>query len=249
MDAAAGTSVKEMLDALPTGPERPGKLEALKRAMNRVAEGMAEMHKKFGHNEGGKPAMMTRTEKQSDADYFLGKSFSADGKKPEEVRAVKIALGNDFARVKAKVEGPILDEFLAAEVPATAYHGDANAGNFKLDGDKLGVFDVGSMKWSIDRKTHLGIKTGAADVARFLNSLETLSPGKLSASELAELRTSFRNVYFDKYLVGADNRPVDRTEYAKAERWYQIEMEVAILRSDARAKARLLSLLGLDGGP
>ncbi len=248
MDAAPGASVKEMIDALPAGAERRDKLNMLKDAVTRVAEGLAEMHQKFGHNEGNKPAMMTRAAKEDDANYFLNNNFREGGADPARLAAMKTALGNDFARVKAKVEGPMLDEFLDADVPATAYHGDANAGNFKLDGDKLAVFDVGSMQYSIDPSTKLGIKTGAADVARFLNSLETLAPGKLSASELDGLREAFAMKYFEAYRVGPDRRAVDQTAYAKAARWYQIEMEVAILRNDARAKARLLSLLGLDGG-
>lgn len=85
-------------------------------------------------------------------------------------------------------------------------------------------------------------------MARFLNSLETLAPGKLSVSELDGLREAFATKYFEAYRVGPDRRAVDQTAYAKAARWYQIEMEVAILRNDARAKARLLSLLGLSGG-
>ena len=125
--------------------------------------------------------------KLSDANYFLSKNFR-DG---SNVATVQSILGNDdFARVKAKLEGSLLDAFLAAKVPATAYHGDANTGNFILDGygpnpknskeskfKKLGVIDVGSMQWSMSGGK--GIKTGAADTARFLGSLETLLPGAL----------------------------------------------------------------------
>jgi hypothetical protein len=149
-------------------------------------------------------------------------------------------------------------DFLSAEVPATAYHGDANAGNFALSGNdnsKLSMFDVDKMQYSLpDHALEgnlagvKGNKTGAADVARFLNSLETLAPGKLRPQDLQALEQSFKRTYFSKYRVGSDRQRVSRLEYEKAERWYELEMELAIVVKDPTAKERILRLVGPKGG-
>jgi hypothetical protein len=149
-------------------------------------------------------------------------------------------------------------DFLSADVPATAYHGDANAGNFTLSGNNnsdLTMFDVDKVQYSLSDHALegnlagvKGNKTGAADVARFLNSLETLAPGKLRADELQELEMAFKDRYFKKYRVGSDEHGVSRTEYEKAERWYELEMELAIVVTDPAAKERILRLVGPKGG-
>ena len=110
----------------------------------------------------------------------------------------------------------------------------------------LEVIDVASMSYSIDAKTGLGTKTGAADVARFLGSLETLAPGALKPSELAQLRTAFMTTYLSAFRK--DSR-MDRAEFADAEKWYALEMRVAVLRNDPSAKAGLLALLAAGGAP
>jgi hypothetical protein len=138
-------------------------------------------------------------------------------------------------------------------VPATAYHGDANAGNFfvhdynQVSGSykDLGLIDVGSMVWSVDKQTRKGIKTGAADVARLLGSLETLLPGKLTSAELYVLRDSFIRQYSREYRREARHE-LDLVNYEKAAKWYRIELEVTVLKSDVRAKARLMEMLGLE---
>jgi hypothetical protein len=117
------------------------------------------------------------------------------------------------------------------------------------------MFDVDKMQYSLpDHALEgnlagvKGNKTGAADVARFLNSLETLAPGKLRADELQELEMAFKDRYFKKYRVGSDEHGVSRTEYEKAERWYELEMELAIVVTDPAAKERILRLVGPKGG-
>ncbi len=255
MDTAKGTSVKQLVEQMPADPAaRAAELRKLESAVRRVAEGLAEMHRTFGANDAhGDPVLMTEESKLSDATYFLDKSFRGDN---EGVAGVKVALGADYERVRAKVEAVVLPEFLAAKVPATAYHGDANAGNFIVDGydlksrqyTELGVIDVGSMAYSVDAHGK-GTKTGAADVARFLGSLDTLHPGALTAAEISRLRQAFLRDYFREYTVGTSKRPVNIVDYDKAETWYRLEMEIAISRSDARAKSRILQLLQLEATP
>ncbi len=254
MDTAKGTSLKQLLEHMPA--DRAARDEAilqLKFAMTRIADGLAELHTTFGstNNKGG-TVMMTTESKLSDANYFLDHSVRA-GSEAAQVRA---ALGDaDFARVKAALEGPELQAFVAADVPASAYHGDANGGNFILDGydrqtgfKDLGVIDVGSMFWSVDLRTHHGTKTGAADVARVLGSLETIAPGTLRPEEIAGLRSAFKVKYFAVYQK-LGGHPLDRASYEQAERWYRLEMELAVLKSDPRSKPRVMKLFGLEPTP
>ncbi len=244
MDAAKGTSVKEMIESLPTDQQRPAELRKLQDAAKHVARGLAEMH---SHFESGRT--MSNEAKLSDAKYFLERNFRKPGGDQQKVRD---ALGSDFERVKAEIEGRVLEKFLAAKVPATAYHGDANAGNFIVDGydasahrfKQVGMIDVGSMSYSVEGGR--GTKTGAADIARFLGSLETLAPGALAPSELADVRTAFADSYFREYSKTHD---LDRSAYAHAEKWYAIEMQIAVVRNHPSGKARLMSLLGLEVTP
>lgn len=245
MDAAKGSSVKDMLEALPKDARRVEEMKKLDVAVKQVAIGLAEMHAKLA--SGG---MMTKEAMLSDANYLLDANFKKAGWKREKVEA---ALGTDVARVRERLEEVFLPRFLESRVPATAYHGDANAGNFIMDGydqgtkrfKNVGLIDVGSMDWSIGADGK-GNKTGAADVARFLSSLETLAPGALSAGELGALRDEFRKAYFKEY---EQHHAIDRTSYEGAEKWYALELQIAILRGDPSTKPQLMSLLGLDGTP
>jgi hypothetical protein len=257
MDVAQGTTVKDMVASLPEDRSQRGhSMEILTNAVKKVAEGLAEMHVKFGNNSSQKPAMMTEAAKKNDAEYFFNKALRPGGRDYDKVHA---ALGDDFEHVRSVAEGKFYEDFLSAEVPATVYSGDANAGNFALSGtdnSTLTMFDVDKMQYSVpqgalngDVANIKGNKTGAADVARFLNSLETLAPGKLRPDELQRLEVAFKNTYFEKYRVGSDQHRVSRSEYQKAERWYELEMELAIIGSDPGAKDRILKLVGPRGEP
>ncbi len=121
------------------------------------------------------------------------------------------------------------------------------------------MFDADATQWSVpdgalDRGPAelgkiKGTKTGAADVARCLNSLETLfEPGTLSVADLQRLHSAFKQEHFKNYRVGSAHKRVNEAEYAKAERWYKLEMEVSIMReNDPAGRARVLRLLELDG--
>jgi aminoglycoside phosphotransferase len=248
MDVAPGMSIKELVEHLPTDPvQRVKAIEQLGFAMKRTAEGLAEMHATFGSkSKSGAPTLMTKEAKLSDANYFLDNNFRGG----RDSAKVKAALGDEFERVKAALEGPVLQGFLDARVAATAYHGDANAGNFivhEYDPKKgfkdLGVIDVGSMKWSVEGRK--GTKTGAADVARLLESLETVQQGKLTSGEIALLRDAFMKTYLANYRADA-GYDLDTTNHALAEKWYRLEFEVAVLKSDPSAKNRILKVLEME---
>ena len=200
MNMAHGTSVKDLIATLPTEPaQRSARFLEVQAAVKRVADGLAELHAKVGATG----EMMTREAKLSDANYMLDKNF----RNGRNVDTVKAGLGADFERVKDALENRALPALLDAQVPASAYLGDANAGNFIVDNYQpsqlrgrpgafgaLGLIDVASMKWSFDAAGH-GTKSGAADVGRFLESLVTLAPGKLTDTDLTTLRREFMETY------------------------------------------------------
>jgi hypothetical protein len=182
---------------------------------------------------------------------------------------VKRALGDDFERVRMALEGLDPDNharqaFIDADVPATVHHGDANGGNFLVDGlhdnpgtetksfEHLGVIDVGDMKWSIDEPVYektgkvVATKTGANDVARFLESFEIMQTGKLDAGEIAGIRKEFMKVYLKEFATRTKGRAIDPAAFAAAERWYRIAYEVRVVKTDPSAKPRILKLLGME---
>ena len=248
MDLAKGTSLRQMIEGMPTDvASRKSAFDTLTAGIKRTAEGLAEMHARFERTDGGAPVMMTKDAKMEDANKFLNKNFRPGGKNMLRLRT---ALGEaDFQRVKAAAEGPLLTDFLAAQVPATARHGDANAGNFVSDDmGNISVIDAGSMKTSLDEATGTGTKTGAADIAWLLGSLETLHPGKLTPSEVNALRKEFMKAYKVEFAKVAKHQ-LNYAAYRKAERWYRFELEIISLKGDPHAKSRILSLLRLETTP
>jgi hypothetical protein len=233
MDTAKGTTVSKQVETLSDDPTtRRKQIRDLETSVELVAQGLAEMHAECEDKSASAASKLAG--KLSDAKYMLKKNF------PNE--DVKTALGADYQRVEAAMRGRALEEFLSAQVPATAYLGDANAGNFAVTDKTVEVFDVGTMAYSFDNETKKYNKPGAADVARFLGSLETLNAGKLRPEEVATLRSTFQKRYF-AVLATRRKRAVDRNEYQKAERWYRMELEFVVLRTDPRAKGRILKLL------
>jgi hypothetical protein len=129
-------------------------------------------------------------------------------------------------------------------VPATVYHGDANVGNFAVtDSGHVTAFDVGTMRWSFADGTREPIGTGAADVARFAVSLDSDAPGSLHADELAAARIEFGRAYFEASHT-------TNAQILDATRFYQIDMELGIMRGDMLGGRpvhadRILEALGL----
>jgi len=107
------------------------------------------------------------------------------------------------------------------------------------------MIDVGSMQHAVSA-SGTGTKTGAADVARFLGSLETMAPGLLSATDLHDLRVAFMTAYTGEVRQSGLYDPAAQ---AVAGAWYRLELEVAVLKSDPSAKSRILRLLNLEVTP
>jgi hypothetical protein len=267
MEKADGDSVAKLIEKAGSG-DRAAAIKQLEDAMVAVARGLGEMHTTFGKRRAnGEPEYMSEKAKESDADYMLEKNFDDKGR---NTAAVKRGLGADLDAVKAAVT-KLRDKFVKAKVPATAYLGDANAGNFvvgKHDATKgyqdLRLIDVAPMRWGMDPKDpkvadandprwqpgEKGKATGAADLSRFLGSLETM--GSLKPAEIDHLRDVFMRTYVEHYHPGKDPRSkVDLAAYADAERWYRIELELSILTNPAQAagaRERIIRLLAPELG-
>ncbi|HEY0992269.1 MAG TPA: phosphotransferase, partial [Kofleriaceae bacterium] len=235
MDAAQGGSVASRIQHLSSDPVvREPQLRELERNMQQVAEAMAELHTASGGGQQMDPAA-----RASDAGYVRGKLTNPD---------TQGRLGPDADDIVAAFDAQVV-QFMADPVPRGAYHGDANAGNFMIDGDGVDVSDVGTMQWSLDRTVPglVGNRTGIADVARFRESLETLAPGALHPDELAHLRATFDDAY-------AAATGVDPGHIRAARRIYAVEAPLAVLRYntardpaiDRRVVANIKAILGLS---
>ena len=223
---------------LPDDPAaRRDALKKLTAAVTRTAEGMAELHKAFASGE-----PMTREAKQKEIDRVMHDLDNATS----TLGAARVA------RIRAAL-GLAREAFLAAELPATAAHGEADAGNFLVHGwdekDKtfrdLGMIDVESMRETLvggkGAWQQRGTGTAAADIGRFLESLEAMAPGKLTDGE----RTDLHDAFVDQYFKATPSRaqPVER-----ALDWFRIGAElVAVKNGDASAASRIDRLLGLQG--
>jgi Ser/Thr protein kinase RdoA (MazF antagonist) len=190
---------------------------------------MAEMHEKFA--SGGEVAA---AQKQSEVDYILGKL--------ERQRSAFQA--EEFARIESTLRNKIVPGYVQSSLPATAYHGDANIGNFMVDGSNVRVIDVGSMKHSLDGNNR-GKSTGAADVGRFMQSLEASAGGHMTGAEIKDVQDHFLAAY-----VAASKVP--RGELGDAMTLFRAELEIAAIQFAKSAKekqaavVRLGALLGLS---
>jgi hypothetical protein len=234
MDAARGQSVAARIKDLPSEPaRREPALHELERNMQQVARALAEMHTITG---GGPDVRMTGAARRNEAGYIRDKLIDPRTRRQlgPEADAVIAAYDREVAA------------FLREPVPRGAYHGDANAGNFMIAGDRVDVIDVSTMEHSIDpgRGGIVGTRTGTTDVARFRESLETLAPGALSPAELTRLRDAFDAAY-------AAASGVDPTAIEAGRRIFAVETQLATLRANLgdpeaaeRAAASIKEILG-----
>lgn len=211
METADGTSIDGMIKSLPTEPAlRPEAIAKVRDAVVKVAKGLAEMHRAFADGE-----PQTLAQKQNEAQYTL-----------EKLDAIRAQIGEaHHMRLKAALEAQIA-AYKGAKVPATASHGDANTGNFVIGSDgKLKVIDVSDMQWSIDGSGKVK-GTGAADVARFLESLQSKRPGALTPEEVQAMTDLFNKTYF-----GEMKGRVTEADLAAATAMYRAQLELSIIKN------------------
>lgn len=213
MERADGNSVESMAER--------GDMKALVDAVPRVARALAEFHAAF-ERDGAK---MSAETKRKDVEYLVSKVEDAHAK------GYLDAAARD-ALVEA-LQKRLLPAIEAADLPATVYHGDANLGNFLIDGSDgpVRVIDVGNMKWSlVDGKPS---RSGAFDLGRFVEALQT-QRGKLDDAQVQKLQQLFLEAYFKA------NPKLPRAQQEAVILTARIELEFAIIRSpkvDATARA------------
>ncbi|HEY4176091.1 MAG TPA: phosphotransferase [Kofleriaceae bacterium] len=254
MDSAPGRSINEMVKSLSGDPaKRAQQLEELNYAVRSVAEGLAELHAKFRDTLVSEAD--ARAARASDANYFLEKLMRAD---------IVPTLGGhaNAEKIANALRARLLDKFLDANLPASAYHGDANVGNFKVDGvdadherfNIVSTYDVGTMQYGFPQGTVAngtatkGIKpAAAADAARFLSTLEIALSEKGSRSEFSRLNAAFEKAY---KAAWKDNQKeaIDMVGWKDAEAWYRIELDVAAAKNDPQALKRIERALEIELG-
>lgn len=216
MESAEGSSIEDMLGKLPpAGPMRAPAIRRIEDASRRVADALAELH---SATEG--PQLLTLVQKS-------GPGSAVASIRDVKLPGLQVELAPDYAAIHAAFLLAITG-FENAAVPATAYHGDANAGNFILDEDHVRIIDVGAMRWSHDGAGPAGNSTGANDLARFTTSLETLRPGALAANEVAQIRAAFLQRYYQQ--CGVRNLAVNAGNMRDAIKIFKVETEIAVMR-------------------
>ena len=225
MGTAGGRDVSSQIENIPADLGlRAEALAQMENDVKVIARALAEFHGTMASGE-----MMTPDAKAGAAKYIMDKKI--------EPHVADFAPDGDAIKVKMLA---LVEAFKLAPVPATAYHGDANAGNFMVAGETVNVIDVGTMKYSL--KNGVGADTGAADLARFEQSLETLHPGKLSAVEADHLKAAFEQAYFAAIGIPAADLQAAKILYA-------VEVEIAAMRAGKYTKEqsrdRIKALLGI----
>jgi hypothetical protein len=249
MEKADGPTLEERLESVRElrGPERAGQVEKLTADFVTAARALAELH---ARTTGG--GLMTRAEKEADVRYVLEKL-------PDRIDDADVVRALDQA-----IRNHVAPKLYDAEVPATAYHGDAHVGNFTVakrddeqgEGGKIGMFDVGSMKWSVELEGEAipktpdgtpileGKKTGANDVGRMLQSIESMGQGALRQTEIDKLAAVYLKAYEVAYNDKTSGVKVTETSVQAAMTLYQVETELAALENDPTALDRIWILAG-----
>lgn len=204
MDLATGHSVDEIIEK--QGSEFD--FNTLKLSVIKTATLLGNLHKKEG-----KKILMEKQRKAYDIEFTQRRldSILQDQKKSKFI-GIPI---QDFFNV-------IKEAYIEAKLEATIIHSDANTGNFIFNDGSISVIDVATMDQSLDRNLS-GMKTGAADVGRFLQSLLSSHPGKVSHGDFIILRNEFYKAYNKAKRTGADK------DFEKGSLFHQFALEILVL--------------------
>jgi hypothetical protein len=269
MDAVPGTSLEELGAGLVgTDPAaRAREFAKFQAAVVRAAQGLAELHAHF--TDPNLDAAGRRAARKADADHLLA-SFD------DPARIAALGGRTNADAIRAAIRARLYEPFLAADLPPSAYHGNAQLENFTVDGwdpkqrawRDLYAVNVGEMSRGFpeDVAANLdgahapkGDKPAAgADLGRLLGALESKLPeGALSAAEVQRIQEAASKAYLDAYQRALAKQPqlggrtfdIDSAALKSARDWYRIETEVAAARTDPRAVERLGRLLTLALAP
>ncbi|HWU90616.1 MAG TPA: hypothetical protein VN253_25295, partial [Kofleriaceae bacterium] len=215
-DRAEGKSPHELvkeIGALDKAAEgRKPLITQLQQAVVAVAKQLSKLHGKAKAGNTGRVAtptelkakdLMAKDVKQVHEKGLYTSHLAVAAEHLEEAEVT--ALGEAFDKL-------LEDNVVKQKLRKSMTHGDANAGNFIVDGDEASIIDVNTGVQSLG-PTGDAKKTGAADTGRFLESLRTAYPGALTEEELAELDKQFHTAY----LPGSDAFPEDKTPTKKEE--------------------------------
>ena len=222
METARGKSIEGEINSLPPigDPAYRAAVASLESKLKLVARGMAEMHMAFARGSSESVA-----QKRSEAQFIVSKFSRLSGKMSR----------GDLNAITSKLEAEVIPAFIDSPVPATAYHGDANAGNFIVDSDsKLHVIDVGTMKYSLDAQGK-GNDTGAADLGRFVESVEVAAEGRLSPADIQRIQHSFLAEYFASTKLS----PAD---FYAGIKLFRVELEIAVINHATTQEERNASV-------
>jgi aminoglycoside phosphotransferase (APT) family kinase protein len=185
MELAPGRSVRDLILGLPAavGVRTPaiGKLCA---SVRRIGEALAELHNTLAPGR-----LLTLSEKEAWSDYVLVKLRRAATTRPE--------VAAEIADTVAKLEQEVVPKFLAADVPAIVFHGDANLGNFMVARDgAVRVVDLPTMALSWENGRVIG--NAAIDIGKFMQNLAVFVTDRgagLRPEELVRLESAFLEGY------------------------------------------------------
>lgn len=222
---ARGTTVEEMIENLPTNGDREARFKALKGTVQKVGTGMADLHNKLASHR-----LMSTAAKNDDITALLDTYFGAGA----TTALTRTALGDDFDRIRASIAGPLKDAFLAAEVPSTAAHGQADASHFAVADGDVHLVDSHLLARSMDDRGR-GTGSSAADVQQFIASLERFNGHGLSSDEIEALTTEFSKAF---------NGLIKLKASAAANDWYRVAALVKSVAHDPGARTRLTAELG-----
>jgi hypothetical protein len=88
-----------------------------------------------------------------------------------------------------------------------------------------------------------GKKTGANDVGRMIESLESKVVGALRPDDIKKLREAYLDAYRAAYSKASGGVAIDEAQLQDAMVLYQIETELAALPKDKTAVARIFNLI------
>jgi hypothetical protein len=237
MTTLSGTSLQAELARVPRGnaPGHEAAFSTFRAHVTQVASYLAEFHNKLGSGKALAPGI-----KENRAAVELHRVAELRGKLPTAL----------VDGMLAKLRAEVIPAYRAAPVKATVSHGDANLGNFLVEGPSVGTVDLVNMEQSLTAGE--GHTTAAKDVAYFMwllrhyGSVPTPWAGNETPPFSAKENDALGSAFLEAYYAGSGEA---REVLAPAVKFYRVDRELEAFRlgwdSAERTEPRLRALLGL----
>ncbi|HEU0032037.1 MAG TPA: hypothetical protein VFQ53_15495 [Kofleriaceae bacterium] len=228
-----GRSIEALIQGTPQGMERAAHLDMLERATRNAAVMFAELHTTMASGK-----QVDATHKQNEAKFIMTKFGMVRSKNDSK----HFTTGETLDRIERTLWDQIIPKFVASPLPATAYHGDAHAGNVVVD-EQLNArpIDLTAMKWSLDGENQ-GKQTGAVDVGQFIARLHEKSEGALDGAEIQRLEHAFLDEYFRHSTVAEADMRAGMVLYAVESQFARIAYDIGEPQNALAAATHLLGL-------